>query len=296
MALARFLVLLACVVCAGPVFAKRPTLGPDVPAAANSRYAVGVTLYREGKFTEAAREFRLALEIVPDNHRLAYNLARSLERAGELAGALEAYRRYLELNPEADDRDATEAVMRGLREMLAGRGAELELSSNPSGAEAYLDGAAVPAGTTPLTLRLTPGDHRVRVALARHHAEERTLTLEATQRTTLEVALRPIEEESEWRAWVGWGAVGLGAVAIGVGGWSLGSALDAADRADRLAPAEVEEHDRLGEDIDSGNLGAAIGLSAGVVLVGAGVTLLLWPDDPTAVAVGPGGVSWGGVW
>jgi TolA-binding protein len=60
------------------------TLGPDAPASAESRYQIGRRLYREGQFAEAAAEFKAALALYP-SAKLAYNQARSAERAGDLA-------------------------------------------------------------------------------------------------------------------------------------------------------------------------------------------------------------------
>ena len=86
--------------------------------AAYTRYRIGAALYREQKFAEAAREFEVALGLSPQSTKLAYNLARSRESAGELKGAVQAYERYLELAPAADDRADVEQVIATLRQMI----------------------------------------------------------------------------------------------------------------------------------------------------------------------------------
>ncbi len=75
---------------------------------------MGVALFGQGKFKEAAHEFEVGLELEPDSGRLAYNLGRSLESAGELPRSAAAYRRYLELSPDAGDRTEIETVLKTL--------------------------------------------------------------------------------------------------------------------------------------------------------------------------------------
>lgn len=75
-------------------------------------------LYQEGRFAEAASLLREARELHPEPV-LSYNLARALEGAGDLAGALEAYRTYLEEAPEAPDAPATRARLEALERHLA---------------------------------------------------------------------------------------------------------------------------------------------------------------------------------
>ncbi|MCA9560913.1 MAG: hypothetical protein KC583_20335, partial [Myxococcales bacterium] len=84
---------------ATPAAANTRALGAGAPEAAEQRYQIGLQMYRAGRFAEAAREFRVALTMVPDSARLAYNLARSLERSDQLEAAIEHYQLYLRLSP-----------------------------------------------------------------------------------------------------------------------------------------------------------------------------------------------------
>jgi tetratricopeptide (TPR) repeat protein len=72
------------------------------------------TAYNEGRFEEAAAMLRRAYELNPDPV-LRYNLARALEGAGDLDGAIEHYEGYLEESPDASDAGAVEARVRTLR-------------------------------------------------------------------------------------------------------------------------------------------------------------------------------------
>ena len=71
-------------------------------------------LYNDGEFREAARLIEEAYELAPDPV-LLFNLGRALESAGDLDGAIEAYARYLDEAPSAEDRGAIEVRLRTLR-------------------------------------------------------------------------------------------------------------------------------------------------------------------------------------
>lgn len=76
--------------------------------------------YREGKFEEAAALLRRAYELDPAP-TLLFNLARALESAGDLAGAVDGYRKYLAADPKARDRGAIEKRLATLEAQLAER-------------------------------------------------------------------------------------------------------------------------------------------------------------------------------
>ncbi|MBI5512960.1 MAG: hypothetical protein HY909_04285 [Deltaproteobacteria bacterium] len=79
--------------------------GPQEPppgTPAQTHLDRGNTLYQQQRYAEAAREFQAAYD---QSHHAAllYNIARALEAAGELRGALDAYRRFDEAGaPGAD--------------------------------------------------------------------------------------------------------------------------------------------------------------------------------------------------
>lgn len=52
---------------------------------------------------EAAKEFRSAIELAPNSTPAWYNLGAVLEKAGDIPGAIAAFKRYLELAPKAED-------------------------------------------------------------------------------------------------------------------------------------------------------------------------------------------------
>ncbi|AKF09783.1 tetratricopeptide repeat protein [Sandaracinus amylolyticus] len=75
-------------------------------------------LYRQGRFADAAARLREARELHSEP-LLSYNLARALEGSGDLEGAVEAYRDYLEEAPSADDAPAVRARLESLERHVA---------------------------------------------------------------------------------------------------------------------------------------------------------------------------------
>lgn len=75
---------------------------------------MGKEAYRRSLFEDAAREFRVGQDLLPTNAKIAFNLARALERARDASAAIREYERYLTLAPQADDRVAVGPTVRAL--------------------------------------------------------------------------------------------------------------------------------------------------------------------------------------
>lgn len=116
-----------------PASAAPRELEPGAPPLATQRYRTGIEMYVRGDYAGAAREFKVAQALAPDSAKLAYNLARSLERAGDVPGAVAAYRHYLSVAPQAADREDVQRVLAVL-EREAGP-APAPASSPPAGPE-----------------------------------------------------------------------------------------------------------------------------------------------------------------
>jgi tetratricopeptide (TPR) repeat protein len=74
---------------------------------ARELYEQGAQAYLESRHDQAATLFRKAFELEP-HAELAYNLGRALEAAGHLRSAVQSFRDYLRLSPEAKDRAEVE--------------------------------------------------------------------------------------------------------------------------------------------------------------------------------------------
>lgn len=290
MRIASGLLLAPAIVAAAEV---EPSLGPGAPPAADQRYRIGRQLYRDGRFTDAAAEFRAALAMFPQSAKLAFNLARSLERAGDLAGAIEHYRLYTKLDPQAIDRAEVEALIPTLQSRLEADWPTMAIVSHPSGARIRVDGEARPE-TTPATLRLPPGPHTVRLQLDGHTDADRLVELKAGAPAALEVTLTATAPEvapaagddGDWRTWTGYGAIALGVAAAGVGVLGHARSSDTADEAAAVRPGPEGDarYRRLQDDYDGQRVMMGVGYGLGAAFVAAGVALLVWPAEPPADA------------
>lgn len=272
-------------------------LPDDAPPQAVQRYTIGVELYRAEKYEAAAREFRVAFKLYPKSTKLAYNLARCLERANRYGEAVDAYREYLELAPNADDRAEVEGSIAALTEELP----ELVLSSQPAGATVQIDGRPV-EGTTPMRVRLSPGAHLLQVAIGARQAAktvdivagQNALLLElppAAEATTATGSVEPASPPGSVWPWV---AFGVGAAGVLTGVVFTVIAADEADQRDAIGEdttAARDHHDAM----NSANTLSLVGYGVGVAGVATGALLMVL-DDPErsasiSPAVGPGFVA-----
>ena len=279
-----------------PPAAQAPPLGDDAPPEAVRRYRMGKVAYRRSLFEDAAREFRVAQELLPFNAKIAFNLARALERAHDAAGAIREYERYLTLAPEAEDRVAVSATLRALWKMSKPLFGEVVVTSEPPGADVFVDVATSSIGVTPMRLRLLPGAHVIRLQLTAH--EPQTLRVDvksgasdavtATLASTIQLApadparaalaaprASEVDDSSRWATWTALGAGGVGLLA-GAAFWLQGRST--ADEAATLGPDDSYRHARLADELSTQNLMTAVSLTTGVALSGLGAWLF-WSDD-----------------
>jgi tetratricopeptide (TPR) repeat protein len=78
------------------------------------------TAFREGRFREAIELLDEANQLKP-GAIIHYNKARAYEGLGEKPTALDEYRKYLELDPDATDRGAVEQRIRALEQEISER-------------------------------------------------------------------------------------------------------------------------------------------------------------------------------
>ena len=76
--------------------------------------------YKRGEFERAVELLREAYALYPEPI-LIYNLARALEGLGDLPGAIEQYERYLDEEPNIEDRGAIERRITTLKDQVATR-------------------------------------------------------------------------------------------------------------------------------------------------------------------------------
>jgi hypothetical protein len=234
----------------------------------------------------------------PRSSKLAFNLARSEERAGDFAGAIEHYRLYLSLDTAATDRAEVEALLPTLQERLEATWTPVALVSHPAGARVVIDGKR--DARTPVRLRLPPGPHTLHFEADGHRAVDKALELTGAP-AALEVTLEKVEAapapkpvvvapvpppaaSPEWRTWAGIGALGAGAVGVGLGVVFHLQSSDTADRAGSVRPGPDGDrrYRSLQDDFDRQRLEMGVAYGVGGALLITGAALLLWPDDPPA--------------
>ena len=179
-------VLLVTTVCSSDVLAQT---SPDVSW--EEPHGRGVDLYRQANYSSAITEFERAQQLGAPAANL-YNLARCYERLGRVSEAIRTYDQYLSASAISPERRVRATELRS--ELVSAHGL-LRITSDPSGAEVLLDGAAaVPLRVTPAEVWLQPGAHRLEVRLEGRQNAIRQIIIEAGGEHALEITLEQASE------------------------------------------------------------------------------------------------------
>jgi hypothetical protein len=119
------LTLIAFVLVSGPI-AARAEMCPDVPddevalrrSMAKEWFAKAEESEAGGDSQSAIRRYACSLSLAP-HPSTAYNLGAVAEKAGDLSAAVDGFRTYLKLSPEASDRPAIEARIATIEAKIA---------------------------------------------------------------------------------------------------------------------------------------------------------------------------------
>lgn len=300
---------------AEPATAAAPSAPADV---ARHRYDQGVEAFRARLFVEAAEHFTAAYEADPAP-TLLYNLARALEEQGEAGKAATRFEEYLQRYPQAQDAGDVGRRLAALRAVARGNApGRVTVEGLPPDAVVFVDDRAVDMAEAP-RWTLSKGEHAVRVERPGYAPLRVTVQVRPDGDATVAwVATAPVvanapppapEKPFPFKPVIGWGLVGLGAVAVGFGFYAAGEAADTLDQFNALTgqvqgqqngpevQAKLNERETLrGRQSDQTTL--AYGLwGAGAALVAGGVTLVLIDalsdDEPetegrVSVGVAPG--------
>ena len=163
-------------------------LSEEERGALKSHMRRGREAYDNGEFETSLSEFQQARDIL-DHPEFTYRIALSHERLGHLRKAVEAYRRYLELAPETDERGKVERTIAELEKRIEAQRPVLEVATSPAGAEIRIDGESESRTTTPASLTLTVGRHAVELRKQGFRTVERTIELARGQTLSMEVDL-----------------------------------------------------------------------------------------------------------
>jgi hypothetical protein len=152
---------------------------------AGRHFDQGTTLYNEGKFAEALKEFNEANRLAPHPSTL-FSIARCHENLGQVQRALEVYRRAL---GEAKDA-AMRRDLEGRVERLEKRPVKVFVTSIPPGARVTVGGRAEPEpGVTPSVLEIPPGEHVLVVRREGSQIAVRRIVIEPGRELPVDVTL-----------------------------------------------------------------------------------------------------------
>ncbi len=261
-----------------------PSSSPAESSPARRAYLAGVEHFREKRYSDAIAEFNKAYRIDP-NPVLVFNMARAFEELKDYGPAVEFYKKYLEMAPQAEDRPQVEATIRTLELLRERARAEarvpLAVTSKPDGARVLVDGQE--AGLTPLQVELAPGNHFLTLEKQGYTRASAEVTIEPDTPARREVQLVPMpggvaDAEAPDRTWA-WVALGAGGAMLAGGAFFGMQALDKHGEADDLAAGGTAgDADALRSLQDDGSRYALVadGLyAAGAAGVIAGVVMLV---------------------
>lgn len=147
---------------------------------AKAAFERGEAAERRKDWRRAIDEYSHAYDLIPHPDVLA-NIALVFEHLEEYRDAATYYRRYLDESPDAGDRDRVEKLIDKLR----ARPGLLTVTTDPAGAEVFLDGK--PLGASPIERKLA-GAHQLEV-VADSGSAKRDVKLEFGEPLTVHVAV-----------------------------------------------------------------------------------------------------------
>jgi hypothetical protein len=144
---------------------------------ARKHYEEGEAKFGAGDFTGAYTEYKGANDLIPAPQTL-YKMALSLDKAGKTDEAIAAYGAFLASSPPASmEAKVTDSQSR-VAELKKGVLAVLKVKTDPAGALVTLDGEPQ-MGTTPMSLKLAPGHHKVHVSSPGYDAVDKEIDVAA---------------------------------------------------------------------------------------------------------------------
>jgi tetratricopeptide (TPR) repeat protein len=201
-------------------------------SALSASLAKAEAFYSKGKFEDALKAYQSAYKILADPNIL-YRIALCHERSGQYDEAIQAYRSYLEQNPNDPDKERISGVIRSLEKRRAPRMATLRFRIQPSDAALFIDGAQrleQPDGEGVIDIDLPPGKHDIRVSKEGHFDQVHKIDTSAGESYPLLLSLSQIPPEQEGRKpWVPTSILVLGGASTVTGALFLASARGAND-------------------------------------------------------------------
>jgi len=161
----------------------------DSTAQAREAFTIAQKLYKQARYSEAAAKFEETFVLRP-HPVIQYNIGRCYEALGELTKALRAYKDYLRLMPEAEDKVTVNDAVVNIERRMQDKGVQQVLVyAEPSSATISVDGKVL--GGSPASTELKPGNHQVSVTAPDHDPMQRAFVLTAQRSVQMSLALKP---------------------------------------------------------------------------------------------------------
>ena len=160
----------------------------ETSAKAKDAFREAKALYKERRFAAAVAKFEQAYALNP-SPVVFFNIGRCHEQLGDVGKALRAYREYLRQSPGATDADAVRSTIANLERRLRESGVQqLLVFAEPTVALIEVDGRLL--GTSPASVELIAGTHRLVVKAEGFETEERSFEMELDRSMERTVTLK----------------------------------------------------------------------------------------------------------
>lgn len=246
----------------------------------------GQDAFDAGEFDTALASFQEAYALF-EHPDLQYRIARCYEYLGDFLEAIDAYQRFLDATPDADERGRIEKTISVLtqrhRQSLP---ATLQINIVPPSAHVFIDSERVPnpsSNAGRIEVNLEPGAHDVWVEQRGFLESRHVIKLSAGESRTLDVALQlsPTDEDESASGWRGTGPVIVGSVGVAAGLIGIYSYTQYASNSDQIDKWDARKdgekrppnYDSTHDDMTTY---AALTWTAGIISVASLATAAVW--------------------
>ncbi|HUT78910.1 MAG TPA: PEGA domain-containing protein, partial [Polyangia bacterium] len=159
-------------------------------ASANARqhFLAGQNYYTQGRYEKAIEEFEEAYRLDP-RPLLLFNISQAWEKMGDLPKSLDFLKRFLEAEPDNEDRTTLLSKVANLESRITATG--IKVTCNEAEATVYVNGKEV--GKTPLAtvIPLNVGAHKVQISKKGFQDYAMNLSISSGQTTPVDATLEP---------------------------------------------------------------------------------------------------------
>ncbi|MFH1435854.1 MAG: tetratricopeptide repeat protein [Pseudomonadota bacterium] len=172
--------------------AAQPANAQSDEELAKTHFKAAGSYYNQGKYEKALEEFKEAYRLMP-LPEVIYNMAQCYERLGDLETSIEEYRKYMEEKPDAKDLQAIRDKIESLKDRLDKTGVMVKISEES--ATVYVDGTEVASSPVSGLIKVSPGDHELKVEKEGFHPYTMKFSVAAGLSQSATINMTPIAED-----------------------------------------------------------------------------------------------------